>query len=304
MIRSVIYSIAALGVMVFALPPIASAQSASCGWFWNTNTAACGTGSLLVYLQVMNPDTVKYVPSNFIVEVNGQNPSLHTFPGSLQGTLVTLTSGGTYNVTVPQPLDFVASYSQGCSGTMYSDTKATCVITMSGYRVFSQNSILSPYASQRIPLSCAPQLQNTIPGKTTTFIASGGSGTYNWSTIDRTSLNVGPVFNTTFQNTGTQAVTVTSNAQTAVCTVNVSSTGGPILYGLPSNINTVVPGYAYTGGVAASPSAVTYGFSPSLPNTGLEPMTSVQIAFALVLLLGAGIFFAPYIRHGVSSLNS
>jgi uncharacterized repeat protein (TIGR01451 family) len=68
-------------------------------------------------------------PSDFQISVSGNNPSPASFPGSSEGTIVTLQPGG-YDVSEGEDAHYSATYSEDCKdGTIaYGDTK-TCTIT-------------------------------------------------------------------------------------------------------------------------------------------------------------------------------
>jgi uncharacterized repeat protein (TIGR01451 family) len=68
-------------------------------------------------------------PADFQISVSGTNASPSSFPGSSQGTIVTLQPGG-YDVTEGEDVQYSASYSADCKdGTIaYGETK-TCTIT-------------------------------------------------------------------------------------------------------------------------------------------------------------------------------
>ncbi len=76
-------------------------------------------GKIMVYVQVINRDALTRTPGDFSVLVTGSNPSPASFPGSVNGTTVSLSTGA-YAVSVGNTLGYSASYSQGCSGTMTS----------------------------------------------------------------------------------------------------------------------------------------------------------------------------------------
>src|SRR5581483_9027656 len=102
--KSFVISLAiALGLII---PAAAFAQSSS-------------TGLLTVYVQVTNPSTYYGVqpasPSNFTVQVSGQNPSPSSFTGSQSGTSVSLNPGA-YNVSVSNSVPgYAPTYSTGCN---------------------------------------------------------------------------------------------------------------------------------------------------------------------------------------------
>jgi hypothetical protein len=97
-------------------------------------------------------------------------------------------------------------------------------------------------APTQLPTTCSPQSQTVNSGETATFDASGGDGTYSWSAPggNPTSATVDANFSTVFVNQTaspvTNTVTVTSNNQSASCSVTVqpvisgstyTSTSGP-----------------------------------------------------------------------------
>ena len=95
---------------------------------------------------------------------------------------------------------------------------------------------------------------------------------------------------TTLDGSGVQSVTVTNATQTATCNVTVSAS----FYPQPI-VSTINPTYTTYPTYPAQPVYTAYAY-PRFPNTGLEPATSAQLAFALVLLMGAAIAAYPYAR--------
>jgi len=91
-------------------------------------------------------------------------------------------------------------------------------------------------------LMCSPALQNVVLGQTVSMLASGGDGTYTWSSpdiiIDETR---GSGFTANYASTGLKNLTVESDNQTAICRVNVLSSGTPVF--IPPT-----PGFPNTGG--------------------------------------------------------
>lgn len=285
-----------LALVLIPLGVIAHTSGCNTGWGnWGYNSQNCPTtpttGSLMVYVQVINQYNNTYSPSNFTVAVSGVNPTPQSFQGSINGTQVQL-GGGSYNVTITgNPTNATPSYSQGCNNTIVNGQSQTCVITMSGSSSYYPYPTPYPYPYTNPTLSCSPSYQTVGINQSATFVATGGNGTYNWATASRTHLNVGPTLNTVFQTTGTQTVVVTSGALSAVCTVNITSTGGPVVYSGTSN-NTIYSYPSYT-----TPTyTYSYVAAPRLPNTGFEPVDAKVLAYALVVLLGSMYFAAPYVR--------
>lgn len=250
------------------------------------------TGLLNVYVQVINQTNASYGPGNFTVAVSGQDPSPANFQGSLQGTLVTINPGA-YSVTLVNNSSFNTNYSVGCDSTMLTGGTQTCVITVNAgsYNYFP--SYIYPYSYQAPPLTCRTDTPVVAVGQPARFTAVGGvGGTYNWRTSYQNFPNAGPVLTTILDGSGVQSVTVTNASQVATCNVTVSSSY------YPQPLSTVAPVYPTynTYPVYSAQSGVSLYAYPRLPNTGLEPLTSAQLAFALVLLLGAAIAAYPYAR--------
>jgi hypothetical protein len=254
------------------------------------------TGLLTVYMQVLNQSgqAQVYTPGNFTVSVAGQSPSPSSFAGSQNGTAVTILPGA-YNVTVNNTIPgYTPTYSVGCNYSIAAGQTQTCVITMtlSGSTYYPTPY---PYPNQPVqPLSCQANTVTAGLGQNVSFRAIGGQGgTYNWSTAYQNYPNVGPTLTIAFQASGAQIVTVTNGPQTAQCTVTINNSFYPsATYQTPS-----YPSTSYT-----SPTYTAYPY-PRLPSTGFAPAdTATAAAFASVLLLAAGIAFAPYVRRSVASL--
>lgn len=278
-------------VLGFLVPAFAFAQ---------TSTT---TGLLTVYVQVQNQSGFSYVPSNFNVSVSGQSPSPSSFAGSLQGTLVSL-NAGPYSVTITNPMSgYTASYSVGCNSTISAGQSQTCVVTLTGGQ-YTGGTTPYPYQYPFTPqLTCRTDTPTVSLGQAARFTALGGvGGTYNWYAGGQNFPNAGPVLTPTFQSSGTHTVQVTNAAQTAVCTVTVTNTYVP--QPTPAQYPTyptypTYPGYTYPtyqSGYPYTYPTVTSTAYPRLPNAGFAPLESAQLAFAVVLLLGAGIAVFPYAR--------
>lgn len=276
----------ALFAAAVVVPSVAFAQTSS-------------TGLLNVYVQVLNQTGYSYTPGNFTVTVNGVNPSPATFAGSNQGTKVSL-NPGSYTVTAASQAGYTfgmsPSYSVGCSGTMAANETQTCVITVNAGNYWSYPYV-SPYPYQYLPtpgLSCRTETPIVSMGQQARFTAVGGAGgTYNWATPFQNFPNVGPVLTTTFPSSGNHSVTVTNASQTATCTVTVNNSYYPQPTVPTSPVYPAAPAYVYPYG---SPTYSGTYIAPSFPNTGFEPLSSAQMAFALVLIMGSAIAAYPYAR--------
>lgn len=263
MIKSIGLSFA---VLALALPALVGAQTAT-------------TGLLQVYVQVINQNAGAYSPGNFQVQVSGNSPSPSSFAGSNSGTLVVINPGA-YSVTVANQYGFTPNYSVGCNNSINANQTQLCVVTMSGSGF---NPVVTPFPNTQIPapLSCRTETPQVGLGQSARFVALGGmGGTYNWNAAGSVFANIGPFLTTSFHNSGTHVVTVTSGAQTAACTVNVT------------NIYQPMPGTT----------SYTSTYYPSFPNTGVAPsVAGAGVAFAVVLLVAFGIALQPYARKAFAT---
>lgn len=243
-----------------------------------------GNGILNLYVLVTQNDYIPHrAPADFTVSVGGTNVNPAISQGSQNGTTVSVGQGA-YAVSVLNTQSgYTPVYSQGCSGTMANGMTALCTVTMNpSYSAYQQYPTVYPYQYTAPALACASQYKTVGLRQNVSFTANGGvGGTYNWQVPGRSYPNAGPVLTVSFDNTGTQLVTVTNATQTATCMIEVVQGG----YYPPVTINTVYPNYPQS-----------YPTYPHLPNTGVEPLTAAQVALALVLLVGAAYILAPYVR--------
>lgn len=250
--------------------------------------AFADTGILNVYVLVNNNDNQPHRSvSDFTFSVGGTNVSPSIFQGSPNGTNV-LVGEGNYVVTVvSNQYGFTPSYTQGCSGVMHNGQTALCTVTMNPSYTYNTYPTVYPFPFTIAPLSCVSQVTKVGLRQNVSFTAQGGvGGTYNWQVPGRSYPNAGPVLTVSFDNTGTQLVTVTNATQTATCMIDVVQGG----YVPPVAVAPIYPSFP----------ATYYTSYPHLPNTGVEPLTAAQIALALVLLTGAAFISAPYVRKAYS----
>jgi hypothetical protein len=252
------------------------------------------TGLLNVYVQVTNQSGFSYTPGNFTVSVSGNSATPSTFQGSQSGTLVSLNPGA-FSVIVTNQNGYTPSYSTGCNNTIAAGQTHTCVVTLNATNLYNYPT-LYPYPSSYQPsLSCRTDTPTVGLGQTARFTAVGGvGGTYNWTTPTQNYPNVGPVLTVTFPQSGSQVVGVTNGSQTTYCNITVTNTYYPYpttntypTYAQPTL--SVNPVYSYSG----------YSY-PSFPNTGFAPFGATETAFAVVLLMGAGIAVTPYARKAIA----
>ncbi len=286
-------------VALVAIPVLSYAEVATCAIPLG---AVCSPGILHVYVLVQKNEEVRplHQPSDFTVTLRSQTYPQLSFQGSQSGTHMSVV--GAYTVEAPTPLNYTPSYSVGCNNSVTNGREATCVVTMNPTSFFSPQK---PY--MYIPMFCSPAYQNVELGRTATFTAvNGGSEyTYDWATAGRTYAGIGPVMYMQFGVPGVQTVKVTSGAQTATCSVNVLPPNStvPRIPGTISIAPNALMATPATSLVSIKPDVTLRAdYVPSLPNTGFAPVGTLQLTFALIILLVAGIFAAPYVRKTVSTI--
>jgi Prealbumin-like fold domain len=84
-------------------------------------------GTLIVTTKVNNEDGGSSKPSDFIIKVHGNKPSISSFPGNSSGTIVKLDMG-MYSITESGPSNYNSSYSMDCSGAVMSVKTIKCEI--------------------------------------------------------------------------------------------------------------------------------------------------------------------------------
>lgn len=165
------------------------------------------------------------------------------------GTSVTLSQSATTGSTF-------AGWSGACSGT------GSCVVSMTQAR-----SVTATFnSSAGAPTCSGPAQLNTLQNGT--FSASGGTGSYTWSTSPNGSpatAGSGSSFTTQWGTSGSKTVTVTSGGQMGTCAVTVNSTAGNCTISVSSNIptNWLIGGPQVNGQYIQSPGYPTYVSSAS-----------------------------------------
>src|SRR5215208_2154198 len=84
-------------------------------------------GTLIIITEVNNEDGGSSKPSDFIIKIHGNNPSISSFTGSSLGTIVKLDMG-MYSVTESGHSNYNSSYSMDCSGALMSVKTIKCEI--------------------------------------------------------------------------------------------------------------------------------------------------------------------------------
>lgn len=136
-------------------------------------------------------------------------------------------SGTNLNVTNSSGSQFAVSYPSAGAYTVNvtsAGQTASCVVT-----------VVTPAATGA--LMCSPATQNVTLGQTASVSASGGNGSYTWSSPDLSINNpTGSGFSASYASTGLKTLTVTSNGATATCDINVLANTGttPVTPSLPN----------------------------------------------------------------------
>ncbi|HVV38994.1 MAG TPA: hypothetical protein VHD31_01580 [Candidatus Paceibacterota bacterium] len=92
--------------------------------------------------------------------------------------------------------------------------------------------------------------------------------------------------------------TITNYNQNNVCYVTLTSAYNNQYPNYPYQYQP----YQYQSYIYTQPVTVVAKYVPTLPNTGFEPISSAQIAFAAVLLLAALALIFPYVRKALASI--
>jgi hypothetical protein len=85
-------------------------------------------GTLIVTQKVINEGGGNKKPSDFMINVHGNDPSPSSFPGNSSGTSVKLQMG-MYSITETGPSGYNSTLSGDCSGGMMSVETKNCIIT-------------------------------------------------------------------------------------------------------------------------------------------------------------------------------
>ena len=103
--------------------PIASSNRISL-----TNTSDRIEGTLIVTKKVIDENGESSKPSDFTINVHGNNASPTSFPGNSSGTVVKLEMG-MYSVTESGPSNYNSTSSMDCSGAVMSVETLRCDLT-------------------------------------------------------------------------------------------------------------------------------------------------------------------------------
>jgi len=159
-----------------------------------------------------------------------------------QAAILTATGGnGTYSWSGP---NLSVTNSTGSQFAVTYPSVGTYPITVSSEGLSATcnvNVVTAPVGS----LSCSPAVQNVTLGQVASVSASGGNGSYTWSSPDLTISNpTGSGFSADYASSGFKTLTVSSAGLTATCAVNVIA--GTVT--TPPVTTPVTPGLPDTGG--------------------------------------------------------
>lgn len=93
-----------------------------------TNTSDRVEGTLMVTKKVINENGGTSIPSDFTINVHGNNAKPTSFPGNSSGTIVKLEMG-MYSVTESGPSNYSLTASMDCSGAVMSVEILRCDLT-------------------------------------------------------------------------------------------------------------------------------------------------------------------------------
>lgn len=122
----------------------------------------------------------------------------------------------------------------------YSNSGVYPITVTSASQSATCNMDVLPSTVSTNALTCFPATQNVVLGGTANVSATGGSGTYVWSSPDLSIANPnGSGFSASYATIGVKTLTVTSGGLMTTCAVNV-------LASVP--VVTITPGLPNTGG--------------------------------------------------------
>ena len=157
-----------------------------------------------------------------------------------QAAIFTAAGGnGTYSWSGPNLSVTNASGSQ--FAVSYPNPGVYTITVTSGGQSASCNTTVVAGATTGT-LMCSPATQNVTLGQNASFSATGGNGSYTWSSPDLSITNAsGSGFSANYASTGLKTMTVSSNGATATCVANV-------LAGNPVTTPVTTPALPDTGG--------------------------------------------------------
>jgi hypothetical protein len=151
-----------------------------------------------------------------------------TSVGANQAAIITATGGnGTYFWSGPN-LD-VTNSGGSQFAVSYPNPGAYPIMVSSGGQTTTCNVVVVAAAATS-GLACFPAVQNVTLGQTAAVSASGGNGTYLWSSPDLSIANPnGSGFSASYASIGLKTLTVTSGGLVTTCAVNVLTNTVPTI---------------------------------------------------------------------------
>ena len=157
---------------------------------------------------------IKAEGSDSAITISYNSSANITWP-SANATYCTVSPSGWTGISGGQPSGNLTSsrtYSVDCTGPGGS----------------ASDSVTVNVQNQQMPVSCSPENQTAQVGNPASFTATGGDGSFWWSTFDGSpGSGNGSSFQTYFFSSGPKTVTVRSGNTTDTCTVQVSQTQIP-----------------------------------------------------------------------------
>jgi uncharacterized repeat protein (TIGR01451 family)/LPXTG-motif cell wall-anchored protein len=152
--------------------------------------------------------------------------------------------------------------------TRYATTGTKTVTVTSGSQTATCTVIVSQTPPPPSPVVCVPTSQTVDINQTANLSASGGNGSYTWSAPGGSpSTGSTQGFATQYGTSGTKFVTVTSNGQTATCTVIVRQPQIPQLVCAPDSQTVDINQYA-TFTASGGNGSYTWSAPGGSPSTG------------------------------------
>ncbi len=179
-----------------------------------TKTATINGISRTVSFEVKNCGTTPPPPAQLQCNPSNQNANVNQ-------TVYFSATGGTGNYTWTANGGYPTGGYGSSFNTSYASGGNKTVTVSDGSS--SANCNVAVATPQNPTLQCSPQTQSANPNQPVYFTATGGDGNYSWSTNGGSPSNGnGQSFSTTYSDSGSKQVTVSSGGATANCTVTVN----------------------------------------------------------------------------------
>lgn len=173
-------------------------------------------------------------------------------------------------------------------GPLYANVGSyTATVTSGGQTATCNVTVTQPVST----LSCSPPNQSVVVNQTANLSASGGNGTYSWSSPGGFPLSgSGAAYSVQYGSTGSNTVTVTSGGNSTTCTVSVNAPSTPAPTPTPTTpalslsklVRNVTSGSAEADSVSASPND-TVEFSIRVSSVGTGVVRNVRVSDSLPL---------------------